>query len=152
MRRHLKKPVSFLDFQSPNRSHGGSNWIAHALLQICDMLVEQSLNLRSLNSSLRTSWDKRETTTETVSEWQQLQPPCILRGNYGLPTEIQEKRWAYFSAFSSKIWHSRVICVFLRWGLILIWHVVWGIKLLFIENCPRAINRLMQFITMINKL
>ena len=35
----------------------------------------------------------------------------------GLATENPEKRRAYSSAFSSKIWHSRVICVFLRWGL-----------------------------------
>ena len=108
------KPVSFPDFQSPNR--GGSHWIARALLEICDVLVEQWLNLRSLNSSLGTSRDKRETTKETVSEWQQWQPPCILRGN-GLATENQEKRRACFSSLSTKIWHSRVICVFLRWGL-----------------------------------
>ena len=63
-----------------------------------------------------TSRDKRGTTKETVSEWQQWQPPCILRGN-GLATKNQEKRRAYLSAFSSKILLSRVICVFLLWGL-----------------------------------
>ena len=42
----------------------------------------------------------------------------------GLATENLEKRWAYSSAFSSKIWDSRVICVFLRWGLTYIWHVL----------------------------
>ena len=44
----------------------------------------------------------------------------------GLVTENPEKRQAYSSAFSSKIWHSRVICVLLRWGLTYIWHVLWG--------------------------
>ena len=63
-----------------------------------------------------TSRDKRETTKETVSGWQQWQPPCILRGN-ALATKNHVKRRAYLSAFSSKIWLSRVICVFLLWGL-----------------------------------
>ena len=117
MRRYYKKPVSFLDFQSPNRSdggmHGGSHWIARALLDICDVLVEQWLNLHSLNSSLGASRDKRDSLGMTA--WQ---PPCILRGNgVTVVTENPEKRRAYFSPFSSKIWHSRVICVFLRWGL-----------------------------------
>ena len=43
-----------------------------------------------------------------------------------LACENAEKRRAYSSAFSSKMWYSRVICVFLRWGLTYIWHVLWG--------------------------
>ena len=43
-----------------------------------------------------------------------------------LASENPEKRRAYSSAFSSKMWYSRVICVFLRWGLTYIWHVLWG--------------------------
>ena len=35
-----------------------------------------------------------------------------------LATENPENRRAYSSAFSSKLLYSRVICVFLRWGLI----------------------------------
>ena len=76
----IYKPVSFLDFRSPNRSrggmHGGSHWIARASLEIGDVLVKQWLNLCSLDNSLGTSRDKRETTKETVLEWQQWQPPC----------------------------------------------------------------------------
>ena len=70
--------------------------------RICDVLVEQLLNLRSLNSLLEASRDKRETTKEKVSERQQWQPPLILRGN-GLAAENQEKRWAYFNVFSPVI-------------------------------------------------
>ena len=43
-----------------------------------------------------------------------------------LASENPEKRRAYSSAFSSKMWYSRVICVFSRWGLTYIWHVLWG--------------------------
>ena len=43
-----------------------------------------------------------------------------------LASENPKKRRAYSSAFSSKMWYSRVICVFLLWGLTYIWHVLWG--------------------------
>ena len=43
-----------------------------------------------------------------------------------LASENPEKRRAYSTAFSSKMWYSRVICVFLRWGLTYTWHVLWG--------------------------
>ena len=52
-----------------------------------------------------------------------------------LATENPEKRRAYSSAFSSKMWYSRVICVFLRWSLTYIWHVLWG-KLSFNNTMP----------------
>ena len=47
-----------------------------------------------------------------------------------LATENPENRRAYSSAFSSKIWYSRVICVFLRWGLTCIFDMYYGV------NCP----------------
>ena len=43
-----------------------------------------------IEHSPRTSRDKRETTKETVSEWQQWQPPCIFRG-YGLATKMKKR-------------------------------------------------------------
>ena len=43
-----------------------------------------------------------------------------------LAIENPENRRAYSSAFSSKIWYSRVISVFLGWCLTWIWYVLWG--------------------------
>ena len=71
-----------------------------------------------------TSGDKRETTKETVSEWQQWQP-SMHSSRSALETKNQEKRRAYLGAFSSNVWLSGVVCVFLLWGLTWIWHVLW---------------------------
>ena len=52
-------------------------------------------------------------------------PPCTPSWKW-LAIENPENRRAYSSAFSSKIWYSRVISVFLGWCLTWIWYVLWG--------------------------
>ena len=58
-------------------------------------------------------------------------PPCMPPWkHFGERKSRKETGLKNSSAFSSKMWYSRVICVFLRWGLTYIFDMYYGV------NCP----------------
>ena len=87
-----------------------------ALFEIGDVLVEQWLNLRWLNIRMGRHETKERQQKRRSRNDSNGSLHAFFAGN-ALETKNQEKRRAYVSAFSSKIWLSRVICVFLLCGL-----------------------------------
>ena len=128
MRRHWDKPVSFLNLWSPNRSrknawrlpccHSETVSFVVSLLSRdvpCECSISECLAIVPLT---------RHQFRTKSGQFNGCLHACLHENI--LASENPEKRRAYSSAFSSKMWYSRVICVFLRWGLTYIWHVLWG--------------------------
>ena len=130
MRRHWDKPVSFLNLWSPNRSRKNA-WRLPLLSfrdrLFCCLSFVSWRPMRMFNQRMFSHCNNPLTRHQFRTKSGQFNG-CLhicLHENI-LASENPEKRRAYSSAFSSKTWYSRVICVFLRWGLTYIWHVLWG--------------------------
>ena len=116
----INKPVSFLNFWSTIHSRKECMEAAIAVIPRRSLLLSHfcvvtSQANYSMSEGLAIVRLKRHIFLPKRRTIQWL-PPCTLHEN-SLVTENPEKRLAHSSAFSLKIWHSRVICVFLRWGL-----------------------------------
>ena len=130
MRRHWDKPVSFLHFWSPNRTRKKCMEATIAVISrpslCCLSFVSWRPMMRMFNQRM---FSHCSTNTSPISnkfksgQFNGCLHACLHENI--LASENPEKRRAFSSAFSSKIWYSRVICVFLRWGLTYIWHVLW---------------------------
>ena len=117
MRRHWDKPISFLDFwlPFPRRMHGGCHCCHSETVSFVVSLLSRDVPCEcSISEGLAIVPLTRHRFLTKRGQFN----GCLharLHENV-LPTENPENRRAYSSAFSSKIWYSRVICVFLRWG------------------------------------
>ena len=103
----------------PRRMHGGCHCCHSETISIVVSLSSRDVPSELFNQR-RFSHCSTNTSPISNKAWA-IQWHASMRS--GFATENAEKRRAYSSAFSSKIWHSRVICVFIRWGLTYIWHV-----------------------------
>ena len=115
-----KQPKAF-----QRRMHGGCHCChSEAVSFVVSLFVlwhqYRKLNQRRFSYSSIYTWPT--SNKERAIQWL---PPCTPSWKC-LAIENPENRRAYSSAFSSKIWYSRVISVFLGWCLTWIWYVLWG--------------------------